>query len=209
MVFRASTHIHHTFVELLLLMAVVSCAASKSNDVPERDPIVGKLLVASPSMPEPLFRHTVILIVQHDSRSVLGIAVNRPVKEISLSKLEELMGQKDNKVKGSVPVLAGGPVEPDRFFVLHSTDYHRPETVDLDQHVAVTSSPQIFLDIGEEKGPQKSLIAFGYVGWSSEQLEYELVRNEWFIEPESSALIFDDDRSSVWDDAVRHSGIEL
>jgi putative transcriptional regulator len=181
-------HIHLAVAELVLLMAVLGCTVPKSTEMPETDPIVGKLLVASPSVREPLFRRTVILIVQHDSQDVLGIIVNRPLKEIALSKIEELMGQKNEKVEGSVPVLVGGPVDPKVFFVVHSTDYHRPETIDLDKHVAVTTSPQIFLDMGEKKGPEKSLIAFGYVSWRPEQLESEVEQHDWFIEPESPAL---------------------
>jgi putative transcriptional regulator len=202
-------HIHLAVAELMLLVAVVGCTVPKPSEMPEPDPMVGKLLVASPSMPEPLFRRTVILIVQHDSQGVLGIIVNRPIKEIALSKIEELMGQKDKKVEGSVPVFAGGPVDPKVIFVLHSTDYHRPETIDLDKHVAVTTSPQIFLDIGEKKGPEKRLIAFGYVGWTPEQLESELEKRDWFIEPESPALVFDDDRYGVWEDAIMRLGIDL
>jgi putative transcriptional regulator len=202
-------HIHLAVAELVLLMAVLGCTVPKSAEMPETDPIVGKLLVASPSVREPLFRRTVILIVQHDSQDVLGIIVNRPLKEIALSKIEELMGQKDKKVEGSVPVFAGGPVDPKVIFVLHSTDYHRPETIDLDKHVAVTTSPEIFRDIGEKKGPEKSLIAFGYVGWTLEQLESEVEQRNWFIEPESPAIVFDDDRNGVWEDAIVRSGIDL
>ena len=209
MIWRSLLRTHLAVAELMLLVAVLGCTVSKSSEMPETDPIVGKLLVASPSMSEPLFRRTVILIVQHDSQGVLGIIVNRPIKEIALSKIEELMGQKGKKVEGNVPVIAGGPVDPKAFFVLHSTDYHRPETIDLDKHVAVTTSPQIFLDMGEKKGPEKSLTAFGYVGWTPEQLESELEQHDWFMEPEEPALIFDDDRNKVWEDAVMRSGIDL
>jgi putative transcriptional regulator len=176
MIWRSLLHIHVAVAELALLVAVLGCAVPKPKEMPEPDPMVGKLLVASPGMREPLFRRAVILIVQHDSQGVLGIIVNRPVKEMALSKIEELMGQKDKKVEGSVPVLVGGPVDSKVFFVLRSTDYHRPETIDLDQHVAVTTSPEIFRDMGEKKGPEKSLIAFGYVGWTLEQLESEVER---------------------------------
>src|ERR1700746_3849312 len=174
MIWRSLLRVHLAVAELVLLAAVLGCAAPKPNDMPETDPMVGKLLVASPSMREPLFRRTVILIVQHDSQGVLGIIVNRPVKEMALSKIEELMGQKDKKVEGNVTVLAGGPLNPKEPFVLRSTDYHRPETIDLGEDVAVTTSPQIFLDMGEKRGPEKSLIAFGYVGWRPEQLGAEL-----------------------------------
>jgi putative transcriptional regulator len=65
----------------------------------------------------------------------------------------------------------------------------------------MTSSREILRDIGNGKGPQKSLIAFGYAGWASGQLEGELARRDWVLAPGESKLIFDEDRDKVWDAA--------
>jgi putative transcriptional regulator len=86
---------------------------------------------------------------------------NRPVGDRSLVRLLEALGEKDSGVMGSVHIFAGGPVQPEIGFVLHSTDYHRPETLDIDSRVAMTSSPQVLRDLGNRQGPSKSLIAFG------------------------------------------------
>src|SRR5690242_19594143 len=115
MIWRSLLRFHLAIAELALVGVLGCTTVPKAREMQETDPLVGKLLVASPSVRERLFRRTVILIVQHDSQGVLGIIVNRPVKEIALSKIEELMGQKDRKVEGSVPVLAGGPVDPKCF----------------------------------------------------------------------------------------------
>jgi putative transcriptional regulator len=71
--------------------------------------------------------------------------------------------------------------------------------------VAMTLGPDVIRDIGLGKGPEKSLIAFGYAGWGPAQLEDELAHGVWIAVPEDPALVFDDDRAKVWGDALaRH-----
>jgi len=67
--------------------------------------------------------------------------------------------------------------------------------------VAMTSSREILRDIGNNRGPKKSLVAFGYAGWGQRQLEDELARRAWFTTPGEPKLIFDEDREKVWDAA--------
>ena len=173
-------------------------AAAQTTDTAS---LTGQLLVASPSMGDPRFEHTVILMVRHDKDGAFGIVVNRPVEERPLAALLETLGEKDATATGQVRIFAGGPVQPDIGFVVHSTDYHQPTTVDVNTGVAMTSSREILRDIGNDKGPRKSLIAFGYAGWAPGQLEGELARRVWALAPGESKLIFDEDRDKVWDAA--------
>jgi len=92
---------------------------------------------------------------------------------------------------------------------VHSTDYRRPETLAIDSRVAMTSNPEVLRDIGHKKGPEKSLIAFGYTGWGPGQLEVELARHDWLSIPEDPILIFDDDRKQVWNHAMARLGQPL
>jgi len=89
------------------------------------------------------------------------------------------IGDNATGVEGNVRLFAGGPVQPWIGFVVHSLDYRRGETVDIDGHVAMTSSLEVLRDIGHNKGPQQRLIAFGYAGWTAGQLEDELARGGW------------------------------
>jgi putative transcriptional regulator len=181
----------------LRLDAAPQAAAQSTDSVS----LTGQMLVASPSMGDPRFAHTVILMVRHDKDGAFGIVVNRPVGERPLAALLETLGEKDTTATGQVRIFAGGPVQPDIGLVVHSTDYHRPSTVDVNAGVAMTSSREILRDIGNGKGPQKSLIAFGYAGWAASQLEGELARRDWVLAPGESKLIFDEDRDKVWDAA--------
>jgi putative transcriptional regulator len=86
-------------------------------------------------------------------------------------------------------------------FVVHTADYRRSGTLDVDGRVAMTSSREILRDIAANQGPKKSLIAFGYAGWAPGQLEGEMARRVWSIAPADETLIFDEDREKVWESA--------
>ena len=171
--------------------------------------LAGQLLIASPTIGDPRFAHTVILMVRHDKEGALGIVINRPVGERSIAALLEATGHDNAEVTGILRVFAGGPVQPELGFVVHSAEYHRAETVGVDGRVAMTASRQVLLDIGHNEGPEKSLFALGYAGWGPGQLEGELARHDWFTAPEDPKLIFDDDRANLWEDAMARRTREL
>jgi putative transcriptional regulator len=163
--------------------------------------LAGQFLIATPSMGDPRFARTVIVMVRHDKDGALGIVINRPIAERPLADVLEMLGQKEPKVAGTIRIVSGGPVQPEVGFVIHSADYHAPGTIEINAHVAATSSRDVLLDIGNGKGPSKSLVAFGYAGWAPGQLERELETGAWATAPADPALIFDEDRDKVWDSA--------
>jgi putative transcriptional regulator len=192
-----------------LLPATLYAALPTPAEAPEQQFLTGQLLIASPTMGDPRFLQTVILMVRHDRNGALGIVINRPIGDRPLARLLEALGENDPGVAGTVRIFAGGPVQPDIGFVLHSTDYHRPDTLDIDGHVAMTSSREILRDIGNQRGPNKSLIAFGYAGWAPGQLEGELAHGFWYTTPQDANLVFDDDRDDVWDHAMKRRTQDL
>jgi putative transcriptional regulator len=196
-------------VAAILLPATLYAALPTPAEAPEQQFLTGQLLIASPTMGDPRFLQTVILMVRHDRNGALGIIINRPIGDRPLARLLEALGENDPGVAGTVRIFAGGPVQPDIGFVLHSTDYHRSDTLDIDAHVAMTSSREILRDIGNQRGPNKSLIAFGYAGWAPGQLEGELAHGFWYTTPQDANLVFDDDRDEVWDHAMKHRTQDL
>jgi len=190
-----------------LLAAVLLTPAA--TDSPEIASLAGQLLIASPNIGDPRFAHTVILMVKHDKDGAFGITINRPVGEKSIASLLEAPGEDVSDIEGTLSVFAGGPVQPELGFVVHSAEYRRDETIEVDEHVAMTASRQILRDIGHNHGPQKSLFALGYAGWGPGQLENELARRDWFTAPEEPKLIFDDDRANLWEDAMARRTREL
>ena len=191
---------------LLAAMVVLGVAPPEHSDTTS---LAGQLLIAAPTIGDPRFAHTVILMVRHDTEGALGIVINRPVGERSIAALLEATGHNDPDVAGILRVFAGGPVQPELGFVVHSTEYRRAETVDVDGRVAMTASRQVLVDIGHNQGPEKSLFALGYADWGPGQLESELARHDWFTTPEEAKLVFDDDREKLWEDAMARRTREL
>lgn len=187
---------------LVVLAPVLAAALPKSEVAPENVSLAGQLLVAAPDIGDPRFRRTVILVVRHDRGGAMGIIINRPAVEQPLASLMEAIGEPATGVEGKVLVFAGGPVQPQIGFVLHSADYHRAETLAIDAQVAMTSTREILSDIAHRKGPAKALIAFGYSGWGPGQLESEMAQHGWFTAPADAKLIFDEDRGKVWQEAM-------
>jgi putative transcriptional regulator len=166
-------------------------------------------LIASAQIQDPRFYHTVILLVRHTRDGAFGIIVNHPLAEETIAKLLAAGGEDAAGVEGSIRVFAGGPVQPELGFLVHSADYLRQETMTVDGKVAITASKDALRDIGEHKGPQKFLFALGYAGWGPGQLDGEMMRNDWFTMPEDPALVFDADSGTLWDRALARHGQEL
>lgn len=187
---------------VLALALLPAGAGSKPEVTPGDISLAGQLLIASADNGDPRFDHAVILVVRHNKDGALGIIINQPIEERPLASLLAEMGQDTAGVEGNVLLFAGGPVEPEAGFVLHSPDYHLAETIAVDGGVALTSTPQIISDIAHRRGPRKTLIAFGYSGWGPGQLENELMLHAWLTAPADAKLIFDEDRDKVWNAAM-------
>ena len=187
---------------IVLSATVLHAALPTEPDISGRTSFAGQLLIASPALRQPAFDHAVILLARHDRDGALGIVINRPADKHSIASLLAAFGADASGVTDSVRVFVGGPVNPNVGLVIHSADYRRPDTLDIDGRVALTGAPDVLRDIGLGKGPAKSLVAFGYAGWAPGQLDNELAHGVWVTVPEDPALVFDDDRSQVWADAL-------
>ncbi len=187
---------------ILLSATLVRASLNRSAPPEEFKSLAGQLLIATPAMADPRFARTVILMVTHDRNGAFGIVINRPAGEQALAKLFEAMGEEATGIDGSVPVFVGGPVETAQGFILHSAEYRRPGTYAVNDRFAMTTSLDALRDIAANKGPKKSIVAFGYSGWSPGQLEGELKQHAWFVAPADSHIVFDEDRDRVWDKAM-------
>jgi putative transcriptional regulator len=205
-VFRTSLKRWLLLAAALVLPATLLHAALPTDpDISGPTSFTGQLLIASPDLHQPEFDHAVILLAQHSREGALGIVINRPAKRRPFADLLKAFGADAAGISGTIGVFLGGPVDPGIGLVLHSAEYNRPDTLDIDGRVALTIGPDVIRDIGLGKGPEKSLVAFGYAGWAAAQLDNELAQGVWMTMPEDPALVFDDDRAKVWADALaRH-----
>jgi putative transcriptional regulator len=186
---------------LMPAAALHAALSSEPPDLSETPSFAGRLLIASPQMRDP-FDHAVILLAQHSRDGALGVIINHPLDSRPIAAVLQALGADASGVKDSVRLFLGGPVGRDTAFVVHSADYRRDDTVDIDGRVALSDAADVLRDIGLGKGPSKSLVTLGYAGWSPSQLEDEIARGAWVTVPEDPNLVFDDDRTKVWTDAL-------
>jgi putative transcriptional regulator len=175
-------------VMLALPATVLHAARPTEPNASGATSLVGQLLIASP---EP----------KHTRDGAFGIVINRPGKMLPIADLLTAFGADTSGVNGDIQVFIGGPVDPGIGFVLHSSEYQTPDTLDIDGRVALTIAPDVLRDIGLGKGPRKSLATFGYAGWAPAQLDNELALGVWINMPEDPLLVFDQDRARLWDEA--------
>ena len=185
-----------------LFLPLMLGAALTARDAAPSQSLAGQLLIAAPSIGDPRFEQTVILMVKHDRDGALGIIINRPASEQPLSSLLEAIGEPDPTVTGTVRIHAGGPVEPSIGFVLHSAEYKLDATIEIDGRVAMSANRKAMRDIAYGRGPKKFLIAFGYAGWAPGQLEGEIANGGWHTRSADLRLVFDSPRDTLWRDAM-------
>ena len=185
-------------VALVLLAALPAATGAE----PQRERLTGQLLIAAPELADPNFFHAVVLIVKHDGDGAMGVIVNRPADEVELAELMRELGLDDTDAAGKVRIFSGGPVEPRIGLVLHSAEYRRDSTIDIDGRIALTSSVEILRDIARAQGPRKSLFAFGNAGWGPGQLESEMAAHAWFTAPDDPKLVFDEAPGRIWQEAL-------
>jgi putative transcriptional regulator len=195
----------------VLGLALAGTGTGQAPRVDGGDPrgLTGQLLVAKDDLRDPRFHHTVIYMVHHDANGAMGLVVNRPLADAPLAPLLEKLGRDSQGVAGTIRIHYGGPVEPAKGFVLHTSDWGGGESHVVRDGVAFTTDPAIFDAIAHGTGPRHSLFAVGYAGWGPGQLEAEIARGDWITVSADDALVFDDDAGSKWERAMERRKIVL
>ena len=143
--------------------------------------LVGRFLVAAPSMPDERFQKSVVFICKHDDDGALGIIVNNKVEDLPLGQVYKQLGIEVSPAAAERAVLFGGPVETARGLVLHSADYKREETLLIEGGMALTASVEILKDMAGGSGPKQAWLALGHSGWAPGQLDREMQDNAWLV----------------------------
>ena len=171
--------------------------------------LTNQFLIAMPGLIDPNFYHTVTYICVHNEEGAMGIVINRPLDMALGDVLTQMdMTPRDKKVD-QLPVYHGGPVQPDRGFVLHEPLSSWESSINVNDSVGVTTSRDILQAISEGGGPKESLVALGYAGWSAGQLEQEIMDNAWLSGPAESDVIFKTPCEKRWMAAASLLGVDM
>ena len=179
------------------------------NAEPQPLKLKGQLLVAMPGMVDPRFARSVILICAHSEEGSMGFVLNQPVVSPKLTEiLDELEVKEFNdSVAEKVIVFRGGPVEQGRGFVLHSLDYSTPSSTRVGDLAGVTATLDALQRIASDDPPESALMLLGYAGWSSGQLEEEILQNGWLTTPATRDIIFNTPHPDQYGAALASLGI--
>ncbi len=164
--------------------------------------LAGQFLVSMPRLRGDYFQSSVTLLVEHDEQGAFGLVVNKPI-DITLAEVFDQMS--DTRI----PVLQGGPVEPDRIFFLHSADRTYDDSFSIAPNLLLSTSPELIRDISNGHVPQHTVALVGYAGWAPDQLDDEIRNDAWLVAPYDEAIMFSNDYREKPQAAARLLGIDL
>ncbi|NWF51604.1 MAG: YqgE/AlgH family protein [Nitrospirae bacterium] len=168
--------------------------------------LTGTFLIATPSLKDPNFERTVVLICDHTDQGAFGLVINR----ILLNSFIPLIEWLDVKeIKRDLPVFYGGPVKPDQGYILFIPNDVKYASINIKDTLSLTTSKEILIDLANGKGPKSFLFALGFSGWASGQLEYELMLDSWLVAPMDIRIIFDIPVKERWKAAADSIGVDL
>jgi putative transcriptional regulator len=165
------------------------------------DSLRGKLLLASPTMEDPNFARTVVLIAEHTEDGAMGLVLNRP----AATTVDEAVPDLAWLATEGAHVYVGGPVAETAVIVL--AEFDRPELAG-----ALVEADLGFIGTDADEPEQldgavrRARVFAGHAGWGPGQLEDELAEDAWIVEPPRREEIFTDEPAELWAAVLRRKG---
>lgn len=189
----------------------------KRADPPPPTSLEGQFLIAMPALRDGPFARSVVYMCAHREDGAMGLIINQRADEIDFAEFLTQLGIVPGEPEIRLPpraegvrVVRGGPVETGRGFVLHSADYGATDsTVKIADDVCLTATIDILRAIATGSGPAQAVLALGYAGWSSGQLESEILANGWLTCPADPDIIFSADDASKYERALAKLGVHV
>ncbi len=166
-------------------------------------------LIAMPALDDPMFKRSVTYVCEHNEEGAMGIVINHPLTVNVAELLKQLEISFDEQSPAAqIKVCAGGPLQNDRGFVLHTAKEGYHSSLRLDDDLMVTTSKDILADLTTAQAPEKFILALGYAGWTAGQLEQEIAENSWLVVPADKHIMFDCIHAKKWQLATAAIGIK-
>ena len=171
--------------------------------------LTGSFLIAMPSMPDPRFEKSVILLTSYSKEGATGILINKPY-EMNINEVFNNMGIEKNENKNDIPVLNGGPVEMDKGFIIHNADLELKGSTEIEGiNCAVNNTKESLAVLYEKEAPLEANLYLGYCGWTSGQLDNEIKSNDWLICNSHKDIIFSKKYDLMWEKLINEMGLNL
>jgi len=176
---------------------------------PQDASLAPTLLLAMPQLRDPNFARTVVLLCEYGSKGAFGFVVNRPT-DVHAADAVVL----DPPVPGDCGLMlwTGGPVEPQRGFLLLGDDPGVEDSERVIDGLHLTASVQVLRRLLESKpieiAERRARLLLGYAGWGPGQLDQELTASAWLTAPADPDLVFETPAEEMWERAIRGLGVE-
>jgi putative transcriptional regulator len=168
----------------------------------------GHLLMAMPALADPNFRLSVTCLSEHTEEGALGIVINQIHEELNAKMIFDELRIDCHPKAERIPVHIGGPVHTNELFVLHAAPLDWEDSLQINDHLALSNSRKILEAIAAGQGPQDFIISLGCAGWGPGQLEWEMAQNAWLTIAASHDLLFSIPIAERWESAIRRLGID-
>lgn len=167
------------------------------------------LLIAMPTLGDSYFNKTVTYICEHNDDGAMGLIINLPVNVTLNELLAQIDIERDELPELGQQVLTGGPVSPDRGFVLHSPQAGWRSSLALSDEFMITTSKDILMALGTDAAPEHYIVTLGYAGWGPGQLEKEIQENSWLTITADSDILFNTPVEQRWIKATEKLGFDI
>ena len=174
----------------------------------------GKIIVSTPAMIDNRFFKSVILITNHTKDGALGVVINKPSAHqfshiLKSVKLPSEVPTTPINIQSKISIVIGGPININNLFIIHDNSYSNKETYKFSDNFYSTNHSSVVLDLADNKGPQKSIIAIGCANWTAGQLEEELTTDSWVIADASDDLLFNTPPTEMYSKIMKKMNLKL
>jgi putative transcriptional regulator len=163
------------------------------------------LLVSMPQMLDPNFARSVVLLAEYGSHGAFGLVINRQMNEPAH---EVIRPDPPMDIQKDVHLYVGGPVEPNRAWVLTANRELDGEALEITDGVFLSAAPHLIRHALQATPDPRIRLVIGYAGWAPGQLDDELAASAWLMAPVQADLVFDTPLEKMWETAIRRLGAE-
>lgn len=163
------------------------------------------LLLSMPQLDDPNFARSVVLLCQHDSDGAFGLVLNRRVTTMARIVVQ---GDPDSATEREVEVWVGGPVEPERSWILLGDDSLDESAVRVSNGVFLSTSARALQLVLDRPDNSRARLVAGYAGWGPGQLDEEVAASAWLVADIDPDLVFNTPADAMWEIALKRLGAE-
>ncbi len=177
------------------------------NQNPVKNSLQGQLLIAMPGMPDKRFAGTVSLVCYHNAEGAMALVLNRLVGTLNINQVLDNLKSDINLPEELLRVHLGGPVAPQRGFILHGSELRHTDSHHVTPEVSISATSDALMELMWHEGTIPWRFTLGCASWTAGQLEHEMREGVWLSGPAARDLVFHKELPTMWSNALRGIGI--